>query len=196
MVATLPISIPRDFNVNDEQFLQFARANPELRIERAADGTLIVMAPTGSEGGNLNFELGLDLGLWNRQTQLGKVFDSSTGFRLPNGAIRAPDLAWIAGDRWQSLTSEQRRGFAPICPDFVMQLASESDDIAMLRLKMQEYIDNGCRLGWLISPKTECVEVYRPRQSVESLSFPTSLSGEDILPNFVLDLQAIFKSVE
>jgi Uma2 family endonuclease len=192
MVASPPVTIPRNLLVTNEQFLQLVKANPDLRMERAADGELIVMAPTGSEGGNRNAELTTDLGIWNRQTRLGKTFDSSTGFRLPNGAIRAPDLAWIATDRWKVLTPEQRKGFAPICPDFLMELASESDDLDGLRQKMKEYMDNGCRLGWLIDPRSQKVEIYRPHCATETLLSPTSLSGEAVLPNFILNLQTIF----
>lgn len=192
MLTSHPIKIPPHLSVSDAQFRQLVRANPELRLERAANGELVVMAPTGSESGNYNFELGLDLGLWNRRTGAGKVFDSSTGFQLPNGATRAPDLAWIDGDRWQALTPAQRRGFAPICPDFVMELASETDDLDVLRRKMQEYVVNGCRLGWLIAPKARVVEIYRPQQAAECSMFPTCLSGEDVLPGFKLDLASVF----
>lgn len=194
MVASPPVKIPPSLKVTDEQFLQLVRANPDLRMERQADGTLIVMEPTGSEGGNYNAELNIDLGNWNREARSGKVFDSSSGFRLPNGATRAPDGAWIVKPRWDALTPEQRKGFAPICPDFVMELASETDKIDDLRAKMQEYIDNGCRLGWLINPKTRQVEIYRPTQTIEVVSFSTPLSGEDVLPGFVLNLQTIFRN--
>ncbi|NJP09893.1 MAG: Uma2 family endonuclease [Leptolyngbyaceae cyanobacterium RU_5_1] len=129
MVTAIPINLPRQLRVSDEQFLQFVNANPELRLERTATGELIIMAPTGSEGGHYNAELNVDVGIWNRQVQAGKVFDSSTGFRLPNGAIRSPDVAWVACDRWTTLSSEQRKGFAPICPDFVIELVSESDTL-------------------------------------------------------------------
>ncbi|NJP12613.1 MAG: Uma2 family endonuclease [Leptolyngbyaceae cyanobacterium RU_5_1] len=192
MVTSLPINLPRQLRVSDEQFLQFVNANPELRLERTATGELIIMAPTGSEGGNYNFELGVDFGNWNRQSLAGKAFDSSTGFRLPNGAIRSPDVAWVVGDRWDALTLEQRKGFAPICPDFVIELVSESDTLEDLQSKMREYIENGCRLGWLINPKLKRVEVYRPNQSVDVLPFSTPLSGEDVLPGLKLDLRTIF----
>jgi Uma2 family endonuclease len=194
MVTSLPVKIPLNLKVTDEQFLEFVRANPDMRLERAAEGRLITMPPTGSEGGNYNFELNVDLGNWNRQASSGKAFDSSSGFRLPNSAIRAPDGAWIVQARWDALTPEQRRGFAPICPDFVMELASETDDREDLRIKMQEYIDNGCRLGWLILPKYQQVEIYRPHHPMETVSFSTPLSGEDVLPGFVLNLKLIFKT--
>jgi Uma2 family endonuclease len=192
MVALPPIRIPPRLKVTDEQFIQLVRVNPELRMERTAEGELIVMPPTGSEGGSYNAELTTDLAIWNRQTQLGIAFDSSTGFRLPNGATRSPDSAWITKERWNSLTPEQRKGFAPICPDFVLELASVTDDIEELRAKMQEYINNGCRLGWLIDPRTQQIEIYRPYQLVEVLNAVYTLSGEDVLPGFVLNLELVF----
>jgi Uma2 family endonuclease len=194
MVSAPPVHLPRSFTVTDDQFWELARTNPELRLERTAEGELIVMPPTGSEGGNYNAELTIDIGTWNRRTQLGKVFDSSTGFKLPNGATRAPDTAWITNERWNALTPEQRKKFAPICPDFVLELASESDDLGTLRQKMQEYIDNGCRLGWLVIPKTQQVEIYRSDASIEVLQSPITLSGEAVLPGFTLTLATIFKT--
>lgn len=191
MVATPSVKIPPSLKVTLEQFRQLVKANPDLRLERTAAEELIAMAPTGSEGGSYNAELSADFVIWNRQTRLGKVFDSSTGFTLPNGAIRGPDVAWVTQARWEALTPEQRKGFAPLCPDFVLELASETDDIGDLRDKMTEYLDNGSRLGWLIDPRTNQVEIYRPGQSVEVLSAPTTLSGEDVLPGFMLNLQAI-----
>lgn len=192
MVSSLPIRIPKALRVSDKQFLDFVAANPDLRLERTATGELIIMPPTGSESGNYNFELTTDLGIWNRQARLGKAFDSSTGFRLPNGATRSPDSAWITHERWNKLTPQQRKGFAPICPDFVLELASETDSAETLRLKMQEYIDNGCRLGWLIIPKTKQAEIYRPGQMPESQQSPEILSGETVLPGFILNLKMIF----
>jgi Uma2 family endonuclease len=177
--------------VTDEQFLQLVRANPDLRMERTAQGEVLAMPPTGSEGGNYNAEVTTDLGIWNRKSKLGKVFDSSTGFKLPNGATRAPDSAWVKQERWDALSPQQRKGFAPLCPDFVIELVSETDDIEVLNRKMQEYIENGCSLGWLIDPKLRKVEIYRSNQNVETLNNPQSLSGEDILPGFILELSDI-----
>ncbi len=186
------VQIPNTLRVTDDQFLELVRANPDLRMERTAEGELIIMSPTGSEGGNYNAELTTDFGIWNRQAKLGKIFDSSTGFKLPNGATRAPDTAWVKQARWDALTPEQQKGFAPLCPDFVLELASETDDIEILQAKMQEYLENGCFLGWLIDPETRQVEIYRPDQEVEVLQNPESLSGEDILPGFTLNLETIF----
>jgi Uma2 family endonuclease len=188
MITSLPAKIPPNLKVTDEQFLEFVRANPEMRLERTAAGQLIIMAPTGSEGGNYNAEVTVEAGLWNRQTQAGKVFDSSSGFRLPNGAIRSPDVAWVEQSRWDALTPEQRKGFAPLCPDFVIELASESDSVEDLQAKMKEYLDNGCRLGWLILPKTRTVEIYRSDRPVETQPFSILLLGEAVLPGFTLDL--------
>ena len=191
MVTSVPIYIPRTLRVTDDQFLEIVKANPELRLERSATGELIILSPTGSEGGNYNFELGVDFGNWNRQSRTGKAFDSSSGFRLPNGAIRSPDVAWVSSDRWNALTADERKGFAPICPDFVIELMSESDTLDELQAKMREYIENGCRLGWLIHPKTKTVEIYRPDQPPETVPLSVPLSGEDLLPGFVLNLQTI-----
>jgi Uma2 family endonuclease len=196
MVSALPVYLPKKFKVTDEQFWEFSQANPELRMECSADGELIVMPPTGSEGGNRNAEATTDIAIWNRQTRLGKVFDSSTGFRLPNGATRSPDTSWIANERWDKIPSEQRKRFAPICPDFVLELASESDDLEDLREKMHEYIENGCRLGWLIIPKLQQAEIYRSNGTIEVLKSPASLSGEDILPGLVVNLNVIWGGVE
>jgi Uma2 family endonuclease len=163
MNAVIPIHLPRTLRCTQEQFVELVKANPELRWELTAQGEVIVMPPTGSETGNYNSELIANFVIWNRQSQLGKVFDSSTGFRLPNGAIRSPDVAWIAQERWAQLSPEQRRTFAPICPDFVVELVSPTDDVNALEAKMQEYIENGCRLGWLVNPQKRQVTVYRPQ---------------------------------
>ena len=191
-MTSVAVKVPPKLKVTDEQFMQLVQANPDLRMERTAQGELIVMAPTGSESGHYNAELTTDFTLWNRQTRLGKVFDSSTGFKLPNGATRAPDTAWVKQERWDALTPEQRKGFAPLCPDFVLELASETDDLDILKAKMQEYIENGCQLAWLIIPKTRQVEIYRLNHPVEVLQAPATLSGEAVLPGLILDLQAIF----
>jgi Uma2 family endonuclease len=162
-----------------------------LRLELTAEGKLIIMSPTGGETGNRNFEIYIDLGIWNRKNNLGKAFDSSTGFKLPNGATRSPDASWIKIERWDALTPQQRKKYLPLCPDFAVELVSESDDVEDTRKKMQEYIENGLRLGWLINPKDKQVEIYRAGKEVEILDSPTSLSGEDVLEGFSLDLQTI-----
>lgn len=175
-----------------EQFYQLCQQNPELKLERSATGELHIMSPTGGETGRVNMKISLQLALWNEQTQLGEVFDSSTGFHLPNGSDRSPDAAWIAQERWHNLTPEQREKFLPLCPDFAVEILSPSDRLAKTQAKMQEYLDNGCRLGWLINRKQRQVEIYRPAQPLEVLDAPTSVSGEEILVGFSLDLTAIW----
>jgi Uma2 family endonuclease len=192
MNAVIPIHLPRTLRCTQEQFVELVKANPELRWELTAQGEVIVMPPTGSETGNYNSELIANFVIWNRQSQLGKVFESSTGFRLPNGAIRSPDVAWIAQERWAQLSPEQRRTFAPICPDFVVELVPPTDDVNALEAKMQEYIENGCRLGWLVNPQKRQVTIYRPQVAPEVVSFTVPLTGEDVLPGLTLDVRHIF----
>ena len=191
-MSALTLQLPPVLKLTDEQFEQLAAANQDLQLELTAKGELIIMPPTGGETGDRNFELDGQLWYWNRQTRLGKAFDSSTGFRLPEGGTRSPDVAWVSMDRWEVLTPAQRKKFLPLCPDFAVELVSETDDVEETRSKMQEYINNGLRLGWLIDPRTRQVEIYRPNQVVEVLHSPAALSGEEVLPGFVLDLQPIF----
>ncbi|MBD1935502.1 MULTISPECIES: Uma2 family endonuclease [Cyanophyceae] len=175
-----------------EQFVELAIANRDLQLERTATGELILMPPTGGETGNRNLDMEGQLWLWNRQARLGKAFNSSTGFHLPNGADRSPDAAWVRQDRWDALSPEERKSFVPLCPDFVLELRSESDNIKPLRTKMREYMENGARLGWLIDRKNTKVEIYRQGQDVEVLDNPVTLSGEDVLLGFVLDLTEVW----
>jgi Uma2 family endonuclease len=190
------ISVPKGFKITPEQFDCLADVEQIARMELTKDGELIVMSPIGGEAGRKNFNLYLDLGNWNRQTKLGEAFDSSTIFILPNGARRSPDVSWIKSDRWNQLTLTEKEGFPPIVPDFVIELLSPSDlknqRYEDLQDKMQEYLDNGVRLGWLIEPSAKTVEIYRPKQQVEILNNPQTLSGENVLPGFVLDLKEIF----
>jgi Uma2 family endonuclease len=186
------VTIPEAFKVTHEQFKELAVANRDIRLERTATGELIIMAPTGSETGNRNLGIEAQLWLWNRQTKLGIAFNSSSGFHLPNGADRSPDASWIKLERWEALTAEEKKGFAPICPDFVVELRSASDNMKPLREKMQEYIENGAKLGWLIDRKNLKVEVYRQGFDVEILDNPASLSGENLLPEFVLDMAEVW----
>jgi Uma2 family endonuclease len=186
---TLPLVLETtEVHLTDEQFYQLCRSNPDLTIERSAKGALIVMTPVGGEGGSYEADNIVDLGNWNRQTGLGKVFSSSTLFKLPSGGDRSPDAAWVELSRWQSLTPEQRRKFPPIAPDFVIELRSPTDDLALLRDKMQEYMDAGVRLGWMLNPQDQQVEIYRQGQPKEVRQLPTELSGEDVLPGFVLSV--------
>jgi Uma2 family endonuclease len=191
-MINLTITIPKTFKVSREQFEQLTRVNRDLRLERTAAGELIVMPPTGSITGNRNLDIEGQIWLWNRQAKLGVAFNSSTGFHLPNGSDRSPDAAWIRLERWEALTPEEREGFAPICPDLVVELRSTSDDLKSLREKMREYMENQARLGWLIDRKNGKVEIYRQGRDVEVLDNPDSLSGEDVLPGFVLDLTNVW----
>ena len=175
-----------------EDFVKLCAANPEMKLERTAKGELIVMSPTGGETGIFNSDLNGELYLWNRELKLGKVFDSSTGFSLPKGSDRSPDAAWISLAKWESLTTEQRKGFLPLCPEFLIELLSPSDSWKQGEVKMQEYMDNGCLLGWLIDPKHKRVAIYRQGQPVEILDNPKTLDGENVLPNFVLQSGHIF----
>ena len=191
-MSTLSLQIPPSLKFTDEEFEQIVEFNKELRLELTASGELIIMSPTGGETGNRNFEIYIDLGIWNRKNKLGKAFDSSTGFKLPNGATRSPDASWIKIERWEALTLQQRKKYLPLCPDFAVELVSESDDVEDTRKKMREYIENGLKLGWLINPKDKQVEIYRIGKEVEILDSPKSLSGEDVLVGFNLDLEVIF----
>ncbi|MEB3231207.1 MAG: Uma2 family endonuclease [Leptolyngbyaceae bacterium] len=177
--------------LTDEAFYQLCLANPEIRFERSAKGELIIMAPTGGESGRRNANITTDLTIWNRQSELGYTFDSSTCFKLPNGAERSPDAAWIERSRWDSLSDEERQKFPPIAPDFVIELRSATDSLTMIQAKMQEYLVNGVRLGWLINPQDQTVEIYRFGQSVEVRQNIAQVSGEDVLPGFTLDLNRI-----
>lgn len=172
-----------------EQFEQLCAANPDIKFERTPVGELVIMSPTGGETGMNNATLIARFVVWNEQTNLGKVFDSSTCFKLPGGGDRSPDLAWVEQARWDSLTPEQQRRFPPICPDFVLELLSPSDNLSTAQAKMQEYLNSGARLGWLLNPEAKQVEIYRPGQAVETLQSPAILSGEDVLPEFTLNLK-------
>lgn len=178
-----------------EQFYELCAANPELKLERNANGELVIMSPTGGETGTWNSDITIDLGIWNRQTATGKTFDSSTGFSLPRGSDRSPDAAWIPIEKWNALTTAQRKKFLPLCPDFAIELLSPTDSWIKGLAKMQEYQDNGCRLGWLIDPESKRVAIFRLGQPIEILEAPVSLSGEDVLLGFVLNLENIWSSL-
>lgn len=178
--------------ITDEVLEQLCRENPEAKLETNARGQLIIMSPTGSQSGKFNLSLSSQVWYWNSQTLLGVAFDSSTGFKLSNGAVRSPDVSWIAIAKWNALTDKQKRGFAPIDPDFVIELMFPTDVILELQQKMSEYMACGVRLGWLINPDEKQVEIYRQGQDKQLLSSPISLSGEDILPGLTVDLAEIF----
>jgi Uma2 family endonuclease len=178
--------------MSDEQFFDLCQLNRDLRIERTSQGDLVIMPATGGETGRTNFKLTQVFGNWVDADGTGVGFDSSTGFALPNGAKRSPDLAWVKRDRWEALTPEQRKGFAPLCPDFVMELRSPSDALEYVQTKMQEYLDNDAQLGWLIDPIEKKVYTYRPQAAVECLDNPQTISGDPVLPGFVLELGRVW----
>lgn len=192
---TVLLQLPKalGLQVTREQFMALAAANRDLHLERTASGELVVNPPTGWETGEQNWSLAGELYLWWRSAgEPGKAFDSSTGFLLPNGAIRSPDAAWVSPERWEALTPEQTAMFAAVCPDFVVALRSRSDRLPELQAKLAEYRENGARLGWLLDPVTRRVEVYRPGQAVEVLDDPGELSGENVLPGFRLELRRVW----
>jgi Uma2 family endonuclease len=187
----IALNLRPTLSLTNETFAELCQTNPELRLERNAQGELVIMAPTGSESGRQNLSLSAQLWYWNQQSKQGVVFDSSAGFTLPNGAIRSPDTAWISQARWEAITPEQRRRFAPICPDFVLELKSPSDDLGPLQKKLMEYMENGTQLAWLIDPETQQVHCYHPGKTVQILQRPRTLAGETVLPGFVMDLTLI-----
>ncbi len=206
--VSLPATLELNIDLTDEQFFQLCQQNRDLRFERTANGELIIMPPTGSETSDRNADLTYQLRAWTRQNKLGKSFDSSGGFKLPNGAERSPDASWVKMERWNALTEAEKERFAPLCPDFVVELMSPSDSVEKTRAKMtsdpasakdardrarmREYLANGARLGWLINRQREQVEIYRLNREVEILSNPQTLSGEDVLPGFILDFAQIW----
>jgi len=188
----LTVSLKSVIDMTDDQFFQLCQNNRELRFERNANGELIIMPPTGGETGNRNGRLNQQLFNWTDADGTGIAFDSSTCFKLPNGADRSPDASWIKLERWDALSDEEKQKFPPICPDFVIELLSPSDSLKTTQEKMKEYIDNGVRLGILINRKSRQVEIYRPGKEVEVLDSPATVSGEDVLKGFVLNLGMIW----
>lgn len=188
----LSITLDPIVQLTDAQFYQLCQLNPDLKFERSAVGELLIMPPTGGETGRRNATLISRFIVWNEQSQLGEVFDSSTCFKLPNGADRSPDVSWVRRDRWDALTLQEKEKFPPIAPDFVLELMSPSDNLKAAQTKMQEYRDNGVELGWLVNRQNRTVEVYRPDQPVEILQSPATLSGEDVLLGFRIDLKFVW----
>jgi Uma2 family endonuclease len=188
MLQTSAIRLPVNLQVTQAQFKAIVAANRDLKLEKTAKGEILVMSPTGGNTGRRNFNLAGQLYLWNQRYQLGVAFDSSTAFCLPNGATRSPDVAWINQEKWHSLTTAEKDDFLPLCPDFVIELRSKTDSLKTLQEKMQEYLENGLKLGWLINPQEQQVEIYRPNQAIEIVQLPTILSGEKVLPEFILDI--------
>ncbi len=182
----------KPFRFTDDEFWDFCRQNADLRIEMTKEGDVIIMPPTGSETGDRNAEITMQLRIWAKKDKRGKSYDSSTGFKLPNGATVSPDASWVLSERLEKFTAKQREKFLPLCPDFVLELRSASDSLKITQNKMQEYIENGARLGWLIDPKNKLVHIYRANGEIEVLENPQTVSGEDILVNFELDLTEIW----
>lgn len=178
--------------MSDHEFFEFCRSNPDLCIERTSDGDLVIMTPTGGQTGRRSFALTGLFFAWVESDGTGVGFDSSTGFTLPNGAKRSPDLAWVRRSRWDALAEEEKEEFPPLCPDFVVELRSRSDDMGALRAKMQEYLANGASLGWLIDPIERKVYLYRPSTQVVCLENPKTVSGDPVLPGLVLDLTRVW----
>ncbi|MCF2146699.1 Uma2 family endonuclease [Desmonostoc muscorum LEGE 12446] len=191
--SPLVLQIPSSMQITDEQFFEFCLANRDLRIERNKFGELVIMPPTGSETGNREINISGQLWVWSEQDGTGITFSSSTGFKLSTGAERSPDASWIKLERWNSLSPEQQQKFAPICPDFVVELKSPSDNLQTLKEKMEEYMNEpGIQLGWLIDRKQRKVYIYRPGLSEECLDNPASVSGDRILPGFILNMSKVW----
>ena len=185
----------RFLQLSDDEFYLFCQEMRDFQIERDANGTILIMSPTGSKSGNLNFEIALELGNWNRKTKLGIAFDSSTGFTFPNKAVRSPDVCWIAQERWNALSKAERERFAPIVPDFVIEIRSLTDDLDTLKDKMLEYVEQGARLGWLVDPSQQQVWIYRANGTIDQVtSFEVELSGESVLPEFSMKISDFWKA--
>jgi Uma2 family endonuclease len=188
----LVVRLEPALRVTEDQFFEFCQINRDLRIERTAQGELIIMPPTGGKTGERNAEITMQLGVWAKQDGQGATFGSSAGFRLPSGSVRSPDAAWVRNSRLDVLPPEQWEKFLPLCPDFVIELRSPTDSLSVLQEKMREYLDNGAQLGWLIDPAQRRVYVYRPQASVEVLDNPETLSGDPVLTGFVLNLREVW----
>lgn len=193
LADSVTIHLRPAFELTDEQFFTLCQINGNLRLERTAHGDLIVMPPTGGETGNRNADITTQLYVWAKRNGTGAAFDSSTGFKLPDGADRSPDVSWITRERLAQLTPEQKKKFIPLCPDFVLELRSPTDNIEAVQAKMREYMENGARLGLLIDPLTRRVHIYRPDVATEILENPQQVSGESVLAGFTLDLREIWQ---
>ena len=187
----IAITLHPAMKLNDDEYYEFCSLNPDTNFEMDRDGRLLIVPPTGGWTGNKNLKLTTQLGVWTDKDGTGIAFDSNTEFILPKGGKRSPDAAWIKLERWNALTYEQQEKFPPLCPDFVVELRSASDNLKPIQEKMQEYMESGARLGWLINPKNQQVEIYRQGRDKEVLDNPTILSGEDVLSGFILDLKGI-----
>ena len=193
-VEILPVKLRLHpvIDLTDDQLFDFCQINDQWRIELTSEGELLIMPPTGGEAGNQNSEINIDLGVWARQDSTGVIFDSSAGFRLSNGAMRSPDAAWVLRSRLAQLTRAEKQKFIPLCPDFVIELRSPSDRLSTVQAKMQEWMANGARLGWLLDPEQRRVYIYGPQGLVETLESPSAISGDPVMPGFILNLQRIW----
>ena len=188
----MPINLPvQEGRFSDDELFAFCQMNPKLRIERDENGQIYINMPAGIEGSFRNFDIGMEVGMWNRQAKLGRVSDSNGGYTLPDSSMRAPDVAWVSHERLSAVSKEDLKKFAHLCPDFVIELTSESDDLVHLKRKMDKYVANGVRLGWLIDPFRQQTLIYRPDREPETKAFDDELSGEVVLPGFVLRLSQL-----
>jgi Uma2 family endonuclease len=190
---TIRIQLSPAVPMTQDQFFDFCQQNRDIRFERTAEGDLIIMSPTGGEGGIQDLSVAAQLYIWTTQVGKGKALGPSGGFILPNGATRSPDAAWITSEQWAGVPPKQRKKFLPLCPFFLIEMRSPSDSLKELQDKMDEYIANGCRLGWLIDPEPRQVHVYRPGGPPQVLDKPQSVSGDPELPAFVLDLRPVWE---
>jgi Uma2 family endonuclease len=191
-MTALTVNFNSIIKLTDEQFFQLCQQHELILFERNADGTLVIMPLAGGLTSISNAKLSAQLYTWNRDESLGIAFGSCTGFTLPNSAVRSPNASWLKRDKWDALTQEQKEKFAPVCPDFIAELYFDVDCLKRLQDKMHEYLENGAKLGWLIDLETQKVEIYRQGQEVEILENPVTLSGEDVLPSFMLNLESIW----
>ncbi len=181
--------------VSDDEFWEFCAANPDSHVEREPNGDIVIMPPAGGETGHRNMEISYQLTRWSHTDGRGAAFDSSTNFILPNGAARSPDAAWIMRNRLARLTKQQKQRFLPLCPDFIVELRSPSDRLPRLKAKMEEWIENGAQLGWLIDADHRTIHVYRPGASPEELVNVDSIAGEGPVAGFVLELVKIWEGL-
>lgn len=193
-MESFAIKFPDRIKLTDDEFYEFCQENEHVRMEKNSKGEIIIMAPTGGNTGRTNKNILFELESWNRRTRLGETFDSSTGFALANSATRSPDASWITLDRWEALTEDEKKKFPPLCPDFVVELMSESDNLSAAQQKMEEWMDNGCRLAWLFQPSEEKVFIYTSGQAVKEVKgYQQHISGDTVLPGFTFDLGWIQK---
>lgn len=189
----LPLRFRPETPMSDEELMRFCAANDAVRVERDSNGELIVMTPAGGNTGKMNTDVILELGIWNRQDRRGIVFESNTGFTLPDGSMLSPDAAWVERRRWEALSEHERKRFVPLCPDFVIELRSPSDSLSDLQKKMEQWIANGAQLAWLIDPVERAVTVYRPGDSPEVHHEPSSVQGSGVMAGFELVMERVWE---